>query len=109
MITIILGLVVAIMFVAGLVAAIEYREAYQKRMDAMQLEDEFVADFMETQEILRSCTYANGQRVIEAFRNRWTEVISDDRIEYFVSTLQTSNSYRSQFTFQNSFKPFHNN
>lgn len=106
MITIIFGLFVAIIFLFSIAAAIEYRREYHKRMDALMLEDEFVADFMQTQEMLRSTTFADGEKLIAAFRHRWSEVVSTERVEYFVSTLQTSNSYRSQFTFQNS---FHNN
>jgi hypothetical protein len=90
MITSIVGVIFLIMFVASLYIAIDYRDQYKARMDRYQLEDEFVQDYLETQEALKLCNYVEGGRVIEAFNNRWMEVMTTERVDYFVQQMHKS-------------------
>ena len=90
MITSIIGVIFLIMFVASLYIAIDYRDKYKARMDMYQLEDEFVQDYLQTQDALKLCTYVEGGRVIEAFDNRWRQVMTAERVDYFVQQMHKS-------------------
>lgn len=90
MLTSILAVIVLIVFVCSLYIAIEYRDKYRERIERYQVEDEFVQDYLETQEALKLCTYIEGGRVIEAFDQRWREIMSKDRVDYFVQQMHKS-------------------
>lgn len=94
MITIIFGLFALLMFIFATYAAIEYRREYQARMDAFTLEDEFVADYLECQDIIKLATYKDGQKIIRAFSDRWTGIMAKDRVDYFVKVMTESLEYR---------------
>lgn len=94
MITIAFGLFALLMFVFATYAAIEYRREYNARMDAFTLEDEFVADYLECQDIIKCATYKDGQKIIRAFNDRWKGIMSKDRVEYFSKVMTESLEYR---------------
>jgi len=94
MITVIAAIFAIIMFIFVSYAAIEYRREYKARMDAFTLEDEFVADYLDCQDILKLATYKDGQKVIAAFNDRWTGIMRRERVEYFVKTMTESLEYR---------------
>ena len=94
MITVIAAVFALLMFVLATYAAIEYRREYQARMDAFTLEDEFVADYLNCQDILKYATYKDGQKIIKAFDDRWSGIMRKERVEYFVKTMTESLEYR---------------
>lgn len=94
MITVIAATFALLMFVFATYAAIEYRREYRARMDAFTLEDEFVADYLNCQDILKCATYKDGQKIIKAFNDRWMGIMRKDRVEYFVKTMTESLEYR---------------
>lgn len=90
MITSIIGTIVIILFIISIFAAVEYREQYNKRMERYAVEEEFVQDYLETQEALKLCTYIEGGRLIEAFEARWENIIEEHRVKYFVEQMHKS-------------------
>jgi hypothetical protein len=90
MITAIITIISAILFVSGLYLAIEYREHYCARMDRYQVEEEFVQDYLQTQEALKLVTYIDGNSLISAFKERWAEIIERERVDYFVEQMHKS-------------------
>lgn len=94
MITVIFGLFALLMFVLATYAAIEYRREYKARMDAFTLEDDFVADYLECQDIIKCATYKDGQKIIRAFSDRWSGIMAKDRVEYFTKAMTESLEYR---------------
>lgn len=90
MITSIVGVIAIILFITCVVAAIEYRDQYYARIDRYKVEEEFVQEYLETQEALKLCTYVEGGRVIEAFDKRWREVMTTERVDYFVQQMHKS-------------------
>lgn len=94
MITAIAAAFFLLMFAFVTYAAMEYRREYQARMDAFTLEDEFVADYLNCQDILKCATYKDGQKTIAAFGDRWKGIMRKDRVEYFVKTMTESLEYR---------------
>ena len=94
MITVIAATFALLMFVFVTYAAIEYRREYRARMESFDLEDEFVADYLNCQDILKCATYKDGQKIIKAFNDRWSGIMTRDRIDYFVKTMTESLEYR---------------
>ena len=94
MITVIAATFALLMFIFATYAAIEYRREYKARMDAFALEDEFVADYLECQDIIKLSTYKDGQKVIRAFSDRWSGIMAKDRVEYFAKVMTESLEYR---------------
>lgn len=94
MITSILAVFALLMFIFATYAAIEYRREYKARMDAFTLEDEFVADYLECQDILKAATYKDGQKIIAAFNHRWSGIMTKKRVEYFTKVMTESLEYR---------------
>lgn len=94
MITAIAAAFFLLMFAFVTYAALEYRREYKARMDAFTLEDEFVADYLNCQDILKCATYKDGQKIITAFNDRWKGIMRKDRVEYFVKTMTESLEYR---------------
>lgn len=90
MITAIITIIAAILFVSGLYLAIEYRQHYCARMDRYQVEEEFVQDYLQTQEALKLVTYVDGNSLISAFKERWSEIIERERVDYFVEQMHKS-------------------
>ncbi len=90
MITAIITIIAAILFVSGLYVAIEYRQHYCARMDRYQVEEEFVQDYLQTQEALKLVTYIDGNSLISAFKERWAEIIERERVDYFVEQMHKS-------------------
>jgi hypothetical protein len=90
MITAIITIISAILFVSGLYLAIEYRQHYCARMDRYQVEEEFVQDYLQTQEALKLVTYVDGNSLISAFKERWAEIIERERVDYFVEQMHKS-------------------
>ena len=90
MITSIIGVLFLLMFVISLYVALEYREQYNERMERYEVEEEFVQDYLETQDALKLCTYVEGSRVIDAFKARWEQIISHNRVDYFVQQMHKS-------------------
>lgn len=90
MITAIITITAAVMFVAGLYLAIEYRQQYCARMDRYQVEQEFAQDYLQTQEALKLVTYVDGNSLISAFKERWCEIIERERVDYFVEQMHKS-------------------
>ena len=90
MITSIIGVAFLLMFVISLYVALEYREQYNERMERYEVEEEFVQDYLETQDALKLCTYIEGNRVIDAFKARWEQIISHERVDYFVQQMHKS-------------------
>lgn len=94
MITVIAATFALLMFIFATYAAIEYRREYKARMDAFTLEDEFVADYLECQDSIKLATYKDGQKIIRAFNDRWSGIMSKDRVEYFSKVMTESLEYR---------------
>lgn len=94
MITAIAAVFCLLMFTFATYAALEYRREYQARMDAFTLEDEFVADYLECQDTLKLSTYKDGQKIIAAFNDRWSGIMTKDRVEYFTKVMTESLEYR---------------
>jgi 5'-deoxynucleotidase YfbR-like HD superfamily hydrolase len=90
MITSIIGVAFLLMFVISLYVALEYREQYNARIERYEVEEEFVKDYLETQDALKLCTYVEGGKVIDAFKARWEQIISHERVEYFVQQMHKS-------------------
>lgn len=90
MLVAILSIFCAFIFLAGLHVALEYNRDYNKRMDVLKLEDDFVQDYLESQESMKRMTYEDGKKFIEAFKVRWENIISKERIEYFESCMKES-------------------
>jgi hypothetical protein len=90
MITAIITIIAAILFVSGLYLAIEYRQQYCARMDRYQVEEEFVQDYLQTQEALKLVTYIDGNSLISSFKERWAEIIERERVDYFVEQMHKS-------------------
>lgn len=94
MITVIAATFALLMFIFATYAAIEYRREYKARMDAFTLEDDFVADYLECQDIIKCATYKDGQKIIRAFSDRWSGIMAKDRVEYFTKVMTESLEYR---------------
>lgn len=94
MITVIAATFALLMFIFVTYAAIEYRREYKARMDAFTLEDEFVADYLQCQDIIKLATYKDGQKIIRAFNDRWSGIMAKDRVEYFTKVMTESLEYR---------------
>jgi len=94
MITAIAAVFCLLMFTFATYAALEYRREYKARMDAFTLEDEFVADYLNCQDILKCATYKDGQKIINAFNDRWNGIMTKDRVEYFTRVMTESLEYR---------------
>ena len=94
MITVIAATFALIMFIFATYAAIEYPREYKARMDAFTLEDEFIADYLECQYIIKLSTYKDGQKIIRAFSERWSGIMAKDRVEYFTKVMTESLEYR---------------
>lgn len=94
MITAIAAAFCLLMFTFATYAALEYRREYKARMDAFTLEDEFVADYLNCQDILKCATYKDGQKIIAAFGDRWKGIMRKERVDYFVKTMTESLEYR---------------
>ena len=90
MITAIITIIAAIMFVSGLYIAIDYRRQYCARMDRYKVEEEFVQDYLQTQEALKLVTYIDGNSLINAFKERWAEIMERERVDYFVEQMHKS-------------------
>jgi hypothetical protein len=90
MITSIIGVIFLIMFIGSLYIALDYREQYNARIEKYKLEDEFVQDYLQTQDSLKLCTYVDGSNLIRAFEDRWKEIMSHDRVQYFVQQMNKS-------------------
>ena len=101
MITIIFGLFVILMLIFVSVSAIEYRKQYEKRMDIFALEDEFVGDFCQVREMLPACTKNDAQKLIKSFQDRWTGIIDEERVHYFVQQMNTTADLRMTYSFHN--------
>jgi hypothetical protein len=90
MITSIIGVIFLLMFIASLYIALDYREQYNARIERYKLEDEFVQDYLQTQDALKLCTYVDGSNLIRAFEDRWKEIMSHGRVQYFVQQMHKS-------------------
>ena len=90
MITAIITIIACILFVSGLYIAIDYRQQYCARIDRYNVEDEFVQDYLQTQEALKLVTYIDGNSLITAFKERWTDIMERERVEYFVEQMHKS-------------------
>ena len=88
MITSIIGVASLLMFVISLYVALDYREQYNAQR--YEVEEEFVQDYLETHDALKLCTYVEGNKVIDAFKARWEQIISHERVDYFVQQMHKS-------------------